>query len=184
MERSADELIPSRFRRLARGTAGAPEIIAVLLVTIVVWRLALGWDWSAVPTPDPVRDVAPQSGFDWLVLATTVSLGTGYLGFRGRAVAGILTTWTPVVILSAWRLAVSGVLAWPIALASLVFMMSAICLVAAGVGRFGRLRGGRDRAPARRDSGDHPGPGAGVDPALVPDGFDLATGSRVIRPIS
>jgi hypothetical protein len=152
MERSLDETTPSHVRAALWVAAGPVEIVAVAATAIGAWRLTLGWDWSSVPTPDPVRNTTPQSAADWVTLAVAVMLCTGWLALRGRAVAGTVAIAAPLVILSGWRMAVSGVFEWPISLASLVFSLSVICLVAASAGAWARgRRAARDERAAKTD---------------------------------
>ncbi len=140
MERNVGESPSSRLRATLRGTAGALEVGAVAASAIVTWRFTLGWDWSAVPTSDPFRRTAPQSSVDWIVFAVVVVAGVGWLGVRGRAVAGTISICAPIVVLSGWRMAASGVLEWPISLASLVFSLSVTCMISAALGALCRWR--------------------------------------------
>ena len=110
------------------------EVVAIAASAIVTWRLTLGWDWSGVPTSDPFRHTAPQSTVDWIVFAIVVMVGVGWLGIRGRSVAGTVAICAPIIVLSGWRMAVSGVLEWPIGLASFVFSLSVICIIAGALG--------------------------------------------------
>ena len=135
-----DEMTSSGVRALFERFAGRWEVAAVAAATVVVWRLALGWDWSSVRSSDPTRLVAPQSGLDWLMLGIAIAAAIGWLSWRGHTVAGIAAIWTPVVLLSGWRLAASGILGWPISLASLIFVVSAIAIVAAAIGIWLRPR--------------------------------------------
>ncbi len=146
MERSVGESPSSRVRAALHGLAGPLEVGAVAVAVIVTWRLTLGWNWSAVPTSDPFRHTAPQSGVDWVVFAIVVMAGVGWLGARGRAVAGTVAICAPIVLLSGWRMAASGVIEWPISLASLVFSLTIACMIAAALGALCRWRvitGGR-----------------------------------------
>ena len=101
MERSVGESPSSRVRAALRGIAGPLEVGAVAVAAIITWRLTLGWNWSAVPTSDPFRHTTPQSGVDWVVFAVVVMAGVGWLGARGRAVAGTVAICAPIVVLSA-----------------------------------------------------------------------------------
>ncbi len=74
MERSVKDSASSRVRMRLAGISGPWEVAAVAAVTIGVWRVALGWDWSSVPSADPLRSVAPQSGIG---LAGARSRGRG-----------------------------------------------------------------------------------------------------------
>jgi hypothetical protein len=154
MERSVDEKAASRFRTLLAGAAPPWEVAAVAGATVLVWRLALGWNWSSIPTADPTRTAAPQTDLDWLVLGVAVAVGVGWLARRGCPVAGAAAIWIPIIVLSGWRLAAAGVVGWPISLASLIFVVSTICIVAGGAGAWVR-----HRAALRR-----PEPSAEVDP--------------------
>jgi hypothetical protein len=140
MERSVDETAASRFRTLLAGVAPLWEVVAVAVVAVVVWRLTLGWNWSSVPTADPIRTAAPQTDLDWISLGVVVAAGVGWLARRGCPVLGAASIWTPIIVLSGWRLAASGILGWPINLASLIFVVSVICIVAAGAGAWLRHR--------------------------------------------
>ncbi len=119
------------------------EVAAVTAVTIGIWRVALGWDWSSVPSADPLRSVAPQSGIDWLVLALGIAAGVGWLAWRDLPVAGTASIWLSIILLSGWRLGVSGILGWPIDLAALIFIVSAVCILAASAGTWLRRRAER-----------------------------------------
>lgn len=81
-----------------------------------------------------------------MVFAIVVMAGVGWLGARGRAVAGTVAICAPIVLLSGWRMAASGVIEWPISLASLVFSLTIACMIAAALGALCRWRvitGGR-----------------------------------------
>ena len=134
MERSADDGASSRVRELLDRIPGPWEVAAITAVTIAVWRIAFGWDWSSIPSADPLRSVAPQSGTDRLILGFAVAAGVGWLAWRGYGVAGTASIWLSVILLSGWRLSVSAVLGWPIDLAALIFFISVICIVAASLG--------------------------------------------------
>jgi hypothetical protein len=140
MERSVDSTTGSRFRTLLAGAAAPWEVFVVAVVAAIAWRITLGWDWSSVPTADPVRTTAPQTDLDWLGFGVVVATGVGWLARRGCPVAGAAAIWTPIVVLSGWRLAAAGTLGWPISLASLIFVASAICIVAASAGAWMRHR--------------------------------------------
>lgn len=145
MERSVDVTTSSRVRSLVAGWTGPWEVVAVAVATVAVWRIALGWNWSSVPSGDPLRNVAPQSGVDWLLLGLAVAAGVGWLSWRGYPVAGTAAIWIPVTVLSGWRLAASGILGWPISLAALIFVVSGVCIVAASIGTWLRHRSERHR---------------------------------------
>jgi hypothetical protein len=183
MERSVDEMTSSRVRALIERFTGRWEVATVAAATVVVWRLALGWDWSSVQSNDPTRLVAPQSGLDWLMLGIAVAAGIGWLSWRGYAVAGTAAIWTPVVLLSGWRLAASGILGWPISLASLIFVVSAIAIVAAAVGTWLRPRRQDGSASGGSASGGISSGGSGEVPefrnaAKLPVGRDASTADR------
>jgi len=173
-----DEMASSRVRALFERFTGRWEVGAVAAATVVVWRLALGWDWSSVQSSDPSRLVAPQSGFDWMMLGIAIAAGIGWLSWRGYPVAGTAAIWTPVVLLSGWRLAASGILGWPISLASLIFVVSALAIVAAAVGTWLR--------PRRRDGSSSGGLSSGGsgdgsefrNAAKLPAGRDASTADR------
>lgn len=137
---TVDEMDPSRVRAVLRGTAGPLEVLCVTGYGIIVWRLALGWDWSAVPTVIPGVETAPQTGFDWSAFGLAIMLGVGWLALRGRAVMGMVAVCVPIILLSGWRLAAAGVMGWPAGLASLVFTLTATCLVTAALGAWLRHR--------------------------------------------
>jgi hypothetical protein len=143
MERSVDDTASSRLRERLASITGPWEVAAVTAGAVAVWRLALGWDWSSVPPGDPLRTVAAQSGFDWLLLCLAVAAGVGWLAWRGFVVAGTVSIWSPIIVLSGWRLAASGILGWPTSLAALIFMVSAVCIVAAATGTWLRHRAER-----------------------------------------
>lgn len=132
---------PSRVRAVFRTAAGPFEVLSVLAVTILAWRLALGWNWSSVPTPVPGDDTPPQTSFDWTVFGIIAMLSVGWLALRGRAVAGTVGVCLPAIALSGWRMAVSGAVDWPVGLASLVFSLSATSMAAAVIGAWLRYRG-------------------------------------------
>ena len=140
MERSVDEMAVSRFRTLLAGAASPWEVAAVAGVCVVVWRLTLGWNWSSVTTANPTRTVAPQTDLDWLVLAVVVAAGVGWLARRGCPASGAAAIWMPIVVLSGWRLAAAGMPGWLISLASLIFIVSAICIIFGGAGAWMRHR--------------------------------------------
>lgn len=153
MERSVDESPSSRVRTALREVAGPLEVVAIAATAIGTWRLTLGWDWSAVPTSDPFRHRAPQSSVDWVLFAVVVMVGIGWLGARGRAVAGTVAVCLPIVVLSGWRMAASGVFEWPISLASLIFSLSIACMIAGSLGAWLRHVNLGDGAAG--DEGDH-----------------------------
>jgi hypothetical protein len=140
MERSVDEAASSRFRTILSGVAAPWEVTGIAVGTAVAWRLTLGWNWSGVTTGNPVRTVAPQTDLDWLVLGVVVAAGVGWLARRGSPVAGAVAIWTPIIVLSGWRLVAAGVVGWPVSLASLIFVVSAICIIAGGAGAWFRHR--------------------------------------------
>jgi hypothetical protein len=152
MERSADETFSSRVRALAERISGPWEVALLTAVAIITWWIALGWDWSSVPSTDPLRSEAPQSGPDWLILAIVIAAAVGRLAWRGYGVAGTVSIALSIVVLSGWRLSVSGILGWPIDLATLIFMTSSICIVSAALGT--GLRHHADHV--RRDQADCP----------------------------
>jgi hypothetical protein len=119
--------------RIAAGRVARPfEVALVATLVLVVWLLALGWDWAS-DAGGIVRD-PPQSTLDWVILGITAMVAAGWLGLRGRAIAGTLAVCVPVVALSGWRMAASAVVDWPTGLASLVFVLSAMCMAAAAFG--------------------------------------------------
>jgi hypothetical protein len=113
----------SRVRAASGGVARPPEVTAVVVASLAIWRFALGWNWSAA-----------QSTFEWTLFGLAAMVGVGWLARRGRAVLGTVAVCVPVILLSGWRMAVAAVIGWPVGLASLVFALSAICMVAALVG--------------------------------------------------
>jgi hypothetical protein len=125
-------VIVSRVRVASVGVARPLEISCLVVLAVAVWRLALGWDWAAVSVGTVRRP--PQSTVDWVILAVTALLAVGWLGLRGRAVLGTVVICVPVVVLSGWRMSASTVVDWPVGLASLVFVLSAICMTAAAFG--------------------------------------------------
>jgi hypothetical protein len=154
MERSVDETAAPRFRTHLAGAAPPWEVAVVAVVAIAVWRFTLGWNWSSIATADPVRTVAPQSDLDWIMLALAVAVAVGWLAWRGWPVVGALAIWAPIIVLSGWRLAVAGVLGWPISLASLIFVLSALCIVAGGAGAWLRHRSTSPDSDADYDDSD------------------------------
>jgi len=134
---------------------------------VLAWRLTLGWDWDAGPG-ERSGAASAQSGAAWLILALGVAAGVGVLAWRGGAVAGTTAVWTPIVVLSGCRLAASGSAMWPIDLASLVFTISAICLIAGGTGAWLRRRTEVRSRPVP-DGGDLVGPDELIEPRpLIP----------------
>jgi hypothetical protein len=124
--------------------AGTVEVAAVAAVALVVWYLALGWDWSVVPdgTPNGYRD--PHTALDWSFVYLVAVAGTGWLAWRGRAVAGAFAVATPLVVLSGWRMAVATVIGanlWPVGLAAFAVTLGGACAVTALVGGWLRRRG-------------------------------------------
>lgn len=134
------ERMPSRVRAVVQGDAGPLEIAAVVAVAILVWFLALGWDWSLVPGAGRGPSSAPQSGADWIVLGVVAMIGVCWLALRGRAVVGIVAVCVPIIFCSGWRLAAAGVVGWPTELAALIFALSAVCMATAGIGAWIRHR--------------------------------------------
>jgi hypothetical protein len=130
-----DEPTTSRVRP----DAARWELAAVVLVVLAGWWALLGWDWAVT-----------QTTFDWIAFGLIAMLGVGWLALRGRGAAGTLAVTVPVILLSGWRLAVSGVTGWPVGLGSLVFSLSLTCMVTAGLGAWVR------RVGARRDVGARP----------------------------
>ncbi len=110
-------------RTASGGVARPLEVGGVVVAALVIWWLALGWDWSTV-----------QSTFEWTVLGIGAMCGVGWLALRGRAVLGTVGICAPIIFLSGWRMAVAAVADWPVELASLVFALSATCMVAGGIG--------------------------------------------------
>lgn len=149
MER-IDEMTTSRIRSLLGGVAGPLEVVGVAATSIVVWLSALGWDWSLVRT-SPWTVTNPQSGLDWAVLGVAALLGVGWLALRGRAVLGTVAVCVPIILLSGWRLAAAGLIGWPTDLASLVFSLSATCMLTALIGAWLRHRDEARRREAGRD---------------------------------
>lgn len=169
----------SGFVSIRRSTAGPLEIGAIVALTVGVWRLALGWDWSA-PGDERGRGTVAQTPLDWLTLAVVAVLAVGWLALRGRAVLGFVVVCVPVVVLSGWRLAAGDVLDWPSQVAALVFGLSATCMPAALVGWWFRRRVTtvavspdlvRPRTAAGDDVPDAAEPAAesAADPAVEPD---------------
>ncbi|HEY2791637.1 MAG TPA: hypothetical protein VGJ28_04740 [Micromonosporaceae bacterium] len=133
----------SRFRAFLAGTVSGWELLGVTAVAVVLWRLTLGWDWATVISAGPTgltHTSAPQSDLDWLMLALGVTICVGWLAWRGSPVVGALLIWVPLIVLSGWRLAAAGTAGWLINLASLVFVLSAVCIVAGSVGAWLRHR--------------------------------------------
>lgn len=144
MEHILEEVTPVRTRTVLDRTAGLLEVACVVTFTIVVWRVVLGWDWSSVLVSGV--ETTPQTGVDWTVLGIVAMLGVGWLAFRGRAVLGTVLVCVPVIVLSGWRMAVGGVIGWPTGLASLVFSLSATCMITAMIGAWVRYRAGIRRS--------------------------------------
>lgn len=139
MER-IDDMTTSRVRSPLRGAAGPLEVVGVVTVSIVVWLLALGWDWSLVPGNRPGVRTNPQSSLDWAMFGLAAILAVGWLALRGRAVLGTVVVCAPIIVLSGWRMAASGVIGWPTGLASLIFSLSATCMITALLGAWLRHR--------------------------------------------
>ncbi|MFC0527748.1 hypothetical protein [Phytohabitans kaempferiae] len=129
-----------------RARAGLVEVALVLVATVAVWRLVMGWDWSVVPgpTPDSYRD--PNGAFDWVLVHATAAAGTGWLAWRGRPVLGAAGVVLALVVLSGWRMAVAEVIGanlWPVGVAMLTVTLTLTCVAAALAGGWLRQRAHR-----------------------------------------
>ena len=96
----------------ARPEAARWEIAVVVAVVLTGWRVLLGWDWAVA-----------QTTFEWVAFGLVALLGVGWLARRGRGAAGTVAVTVPVILLSGWRLAASGVTGWPVGLASLIDLL-------------------------------------------------------------
>jgi hypothetical protein len=85
----------------AQSKAGPAELSLVALLVIGVWWLVLGWNWDVT---------SPHSTLDWVLVGIAVLLAGAWLGFRGRPIAAVLMVVVPLVVLSAWRMAVAEVI--------------------------------------------------------------------------
>ena len=170
----------SGFVSIRRSTAGPLEVGAIVALTVGVWRLALGWDWSA-SGDERGRGTVAQTPLDWLTLAVVAVLAVGWLALRGRAVLGFVVVCVPVVVLSGWRLAAGDVLDWPSQVAALVFGLSVTCMPVGLLGWWLRRRVTtvavspdliRPRTAAGDDASDAAEPAAesAADPAVESDG--------------
>ncbi len=131
----------SRVRSLLRSAAGPLEVVAVVAIAMLAWLLALGWSWSSATDGGASLPTHPQSSADWVPLGVVAVLGVGWLALRGRAVLGTVAVCLPIIVLSGWRMAASGVIGWPTGLSSLIFSLSAICMVTALIGTWLRRVG-------------------------------------------
>jgi hypothetical protein len=129
----------------ARPEAARWEIAVVVAVVLAGWRALLGWDWAVA-----------QTTFDWVAFGLVAMLGVGWLARRGRGIAGTVAVTVPVILLSGWRLAASGVTGWPVGLASLIFSLCLTCMMTAVLGAWLRRAGARRHAGPRRDVGARP----------------------------
>ena len=141
------------FAWVRRGAAGAAEILLLVGVPVLVWWLALGWDWSVVPAgaPDTYRD--PHTGLDWGLVYLAAVASVGWLAARGRAVLAPFAVALPLVALSGWRMAVAEVVGanlWPVGLAVVVVTLGLACAVAALLGAWARRRAAA-QPPMTRD---------------------------------
>jgi hypothetical protein len=127
------------FASIRRSTAGPTEVGAIVALTIGVWRLALGWDWST-SSEDHSRGAVAQTPAGWLSLAVVAVVAIGWLALRGRAVLGFVAVCVPVVVLSGWRLVAGDVLNWPNQVAALVFGLSVTGMPVALLGWWLRRR--------------------------------------------
>ena len=117
--------------------AGPAELSLVALLAIGVWWLVLGWNWDVVPTDTPDTFASPHSTLDWILVGAAVFVGAGWLGFRGRPIAGVLMIVVPLVALSTWRMAVAEVIGanlWPIGALVLLLAYGATAAVGAFLG--------------------------------------------------
>jgi len=133
----------SRSRAAVRGTAGPVEIALVVAAAVIVWWLAMGWDWSVVPADSPNSYRDPQSGLDWALVYLTAMACVGWLALRGRAVVGAVAVVLPLVVLSGWRMAAAEVIGanlWPIGLAVMIVTLAVVSAAVAAVGAWLRRR--------------------------------------------
>jgi hypothetical protein len=117
--------------------AGPIELALVALLAIGVWWLVLGWNWDVVPTDSPDSFTSPHSTLDWVLVGVAVFVGAGWLGLRGRPIAGVVMVVVPIVALSAWRMAVAEVIGanlWPIGILVLLLAYAATAAVGAFLG--------------------------------------------------
>src|SRR4051794_31081793 len=133
MER-LDEPKTSRVRR----DAARWELGAVALVVLAAWWALLGWNWAVA-----------QTTLAWVAFGLAAMLGVGWLALRGRGTAGTVAVTVPVIVLSGWRMAASGVTGWPVGLASLIFSLSLTCMMTAILGTWVRRAGGRGAVQRR-----------------------------------
>ena len=117
----------SRVRTASSGVARPLEVTIVVAVALVIWRVALGWNWSSA-----------QGTFEWTLLGIAVMAAVGWLAVRGRPVLGLLAVCVPIIVLSGWRMVAAPVVDWPVGLAALIFTLTAICIVSASIGAWVR----------------------------------------------
>jgi hypothetical protein len=136
--------------RFREPTIASPfEVAGVVLAVLVAWFGLLGWDWADRPKPTG-GDAYAQTTLDWVVFGLAAMLGVGWLALRGRGTLGTAAVTVPVILLSGWRLAASGVTGWPIGLASLVFSLSLTCMMTAMLGAWLRRVSTRRVGPRGR----------------------------------
>ncbi len=99
----------------------------MVAVALMIWRLALGWNWSSA-----------QGTFEWTLLGTGAMVAVGWLAVRGRPVLGLLAVCAPIIVLSGWRMVAASVVDWPVGLAALVFTLTATCIFSASIGAWVR----------------------------------------------
>jgi hypothetical protein len=159
------EAVARQFRTARRSTAGPLEVVVVVALTLGVWRLTLGWDWTVLGN-EPGRDKVAQNPVDWLPVVLVAMAAVGWLAVRGRPVLGFIVVCVPVVVASGWRFAVADLLDWPNQAAALIFVLSVTCMPTALAGWWLRQR-------ARPESLDgdlprsEPEPGDDVDHTAV-----------------
>jgi hypothetical protein len=128
--------------------AGPLEVVGVVIAVLAAWFALLGWDWADRPGASGAIAYA-QTTVDWIVFGLIAMLGVGWLALRGRGTIGTIAVTVPVILLSGWRLAASGVTGWPVGLASLVFSLSLTCMMTAVLGAWLRRVSARRVAPRR-----------------------------------
>jgi hypothetical protein len=123
----------------AQSKAGPAELSLVALLAIGVWWLVLGWNWDVVPAGTPNDFTSPHSTLDWVLVGVAVLVAGGWLGFRGRPIAAVLMVVVPLVVLSAWRMAVAEVVGANLWAVGALVLLLAYGAVAAGGALLGLL---------------------------------------------
>ncbi|HEY2792624.1 MAG TPA: hypothetical protein VGJ28_09720 [Micromonosporaceae bacterium] len=115
------------------------EVAAAAALSLLVWRLAMGWDWSTVAAdgiaPGPFTDTAANTRHG-IVVGAVAAVAIVWLALRGRAIVGAAAVFVPIVVGSGWRMSAArtpDASIWPVGLALLIIAGTAGSVLLAGV---------------------------------------------------